>query len=202
MPTATTPVSASNTTVIVLAAGRGERFVQSGGATHKLQALLAGKPVQDHVLQTVQASGLRCHIVQPLKEAGLQGMGDSIARGVRATADAQGWLILPADLPLVQPQTLLQVAAALQEHPVVVPMWHGQQGHPVGFARECFTALSNLEGDKGASRIVQSYRHIQRLQMLPVGDAGIATDIDTVDDLALAEAWLASRNSAVAANER
>jgi hypothetical protein len=29
--------------VIVLAAGRGERFAASGGTVHKLQALLAGK---------------------------------------------------------------------------------------------------------------------------------------------------------------
>ena len=202
MPTATTPVSASNITVIVLAAGRGERFAQSGGATHKLQALLAGKPVKDHVLQAVQASGLRWHVVEPQDGAGLQGMGDSIARGVRATADAQGWLILPADLPLVQPQTLLQVATALQEHPVAVPMWQGQQGHPVGFAAECFAALSALDGDKGASRIVQAYRHMQRVHMLQVEDAGIAADIDTVDDLARAEAWLASRNLALAVNER
>ena len=34
--------------VLVLASGRGERFVASGGAGSKLQAVLAGKPVLEH----------------------------------------------------------------------------------------------------------------------------------------------------------
>ncbi len=45
-------------TVLVLASGRGERFAASGGGTHKLQALLAGKPVLQHTLAAVAASGL------------------------------------------------------------------------------------------------------------------------------------------------
>ena len=49
--------------VIVLAAGRGERFAESGGTTHKLQALLAGKPVMQHTLAAVKASGLAFHVV-------------------------------------------------------------------------------------------------------------------------------------------
>ncbi|MGH8803408.1 MAG: NTP transferase domain-containing protein, partial [Polaromonas sp.] len=48
--------------VIVLAAGRGERFAASGGQVHKLDALLAGKRVLDHVLDAVRASGLPCHV--------------------------------------------------------------------------------------------------------------------------------------------
>ena len=177
--------------VVVLAAGRGERFAQSGGATHKLQALLDGMPVMEHVLHAVKASGLRWHVVEPSDHTRLCGMGDSIARGVRDTADADGWLILPADLPLVQPVTLQQVAAGLQAQPVVVPECGGQTGHPVGFAAECFALLSALQGDQGASRIVQAYRQRQRVQVLPVTDPGIAADIDTVDDLVHAQALLA-----------
>ena len=90
------------TVVIVLASGRGARFVASGGTVPKLQAMLAGRPVLDWTLAAVRASGLRYH----LEDAGHPGMGDSIAAGVRATADAQAWLILPGDLPLIQPSTL------------------------------------------------------------------------------------------------
>ena len=50
--------------VIVLAAGRGERFRASGGRTDKLSSLLAGRRVRDHVLDAVRASGLACHIVE------------------------------------------------------------------------------------------------------------------------------------------
>ena len=89
-------------TVIVLASGRGERFIASGGTTHKLKALLHGKPLLQHTLDAVQASALPWH----LEDAGHPGMGDSIAAAVRATSGAAGWMILPGDLPLVQAQTL------------------------------------------------------------------------------------------------
>ena len=74
--------------VLILAAGRGERFIASGGTTHKLQALLAGKRVMDHVLDAVKASGLPYHVVTA--DPARPGMGDSIAAGVRATLDANG----------------------------------------------------------------------------------------------------------------
>ena len=93
--------------VIVLAAGRGERFAASGASVHKLQALLAGKPVLDHVLDAVRASGLPYHVVTA--DPARPGMGDSIAAGVRATPDAACWLILPADLPLIRSETLRQI---------------------------------------------------------------------------------------------
>jgi CTP:molybdopterin cytidylyltransferase MocA len=81
---------AAGPSIIVLASGRGERFVASGGQGSKLQALLGGKPVLERTLAAVRESGLPWH----LEDAGHAGMGDSIAAGVRATQDAGGWLIL------------------------------------------------------------------------------------------------------------
>src|SRR5512140_2609463 len=108
--------------VLVLASGRGDRFVASGGSGSKLQALLGGVPVLQRTLAAVRASGLPWHLEDP----GHEGMGDSIAAAVRATRDAGGWLVLPGDLPLVQPRTLQAVAAALVRQPVVVPQYRGQ----------------------------------------------------------------------------
>ncbi|MFT4099547.1 MAG: nucleotidyltransferase family protein [Burkholderiaceae bacterium] len=181
-------------TVIVLAAGRGRRFARSGGATHKLDALLGGVPVLEHVLRSVAASGLPCHVVRPAdrSSAAADGMGDSIARGVAATADAAGWLILPGDLPLVAPESLLRVAQGLAVQPVVLPVWNGRQGHPVGFGGGCRAALMALGGDVGAAAIVRAHRRAGTLLALHLDDPGIATDIDTLDDLAQAEALLAA----------
>ena len=165
--------------VIVLASGRGERFAASGGTVHKLQALLAGKTVLERTLDAVRASGLPWH----LEDAGHPGMGDSIVAAVRATQDAAGWLILPADLPLIQAKTLLQVAAALQAHDVVVPVHQGSRGHPVGFSARCGPALLTLKGNQGAAPVVRSYTAME----LIVDDVGCVTDIDTLDDLARAE---------------
>lgn len=172
----------SKPTVIVLASGKGERFMASGGNAHKLKALLAGKPVLQHTMDTVRSSGLPWH----LEEGNHPGMGDSIAAAVRATANACGWLILPGDLPLIQSATLLQVAASLQQHTVVLPQYKGQRGHPVGFGLGCRAALLQLQGDKGAASVLKQFC----VHDLVVHDVGAITDIDTVEDLQLAEAIL------------
>jgi molybdenum cofactor cytidylyltransferase len=167
--------------VLVLAAGRGERFAASGGTTHKLQALLAGKPVLQHVLDAVAQSGLPHHVVQ--SDPSRPGMGDSIAAGVRATADAAGWLVLPGDLPLVQPATLRAVAQALGQHAVVVPVYQGERGHPVGFAAGCGAQLMALGGEQGAAPVVKA----RGATLLAVDDVGVVTDVDTTEDLRHAE---------------
>ena len=162
-------------TVIVLASGRGERFLASGGSTHKLQALLGDKTVLEHTLAAVRSSGLAWH----LESTGHPGMGDSIAAAVRATADATGWLILPGDLPLIQPDTLRTLAQALCGSEVLLPVYRGQRGHPVGFSAACRDALLQCQGDKGASGVVRAYAVTQ----ISVDDIGCVTDVDTVEDL-------------------
>jgi molybdenum cofactor cytidylyltransferase len=104
-------------TALVLASGRGERFLTSGGTTHKLQALLGSKTVLQHTLDAVRASGLPWH----LEDAGHPGMGDSIAAAVHASSQASGWLIVLGDLPLIRAATLQALAQALRLHDVVIP---------------------------------------------------------------------------------
>lgn len=178
--------------VIVLAGGRGERFIASGGAVHKLQALLAGKPVIDHVLDAVRASGLAFHLVLP--DPSRPGMGDSIAAGVRATADAAGWLILPGDLPLVRGDTLRLLASA-PAAAVTVPLYRGQRGHPVRFDRKISSDLLDLKGNHGAAQILRVQAAINSVAFLDLDDAGCIADVDTLDDLRRAEALLDERRT-------
>lgn len=169
--------------VLVLASGRGERFLASGGGTHKLQADLCGATVLQRTLDVVRASGLRWH----LEDAGHPGMGDSIAAAVRVTRDAPGgWMVLPGDLPLVQPNTLVTIARAPLDEEVLVPWFEGQRGHPVRFAASCGPALASLQGNKGAAHVVS----VRVASKLIVNDAGCVLDIDTVADLERARtAW-------------
>ena len=179
-------------TVIVLASGRGERFKAAGGEGHKLHAPLAGATVLEHTLAAVRASGLPWH----LEDVGHPGMGDSIAAAVRATAGAQGWLILPADLPLVQPATLQAVAHALQGAvQAAQPSYRGTRGHPVGFAAPCGTRLAALSGNQGAAPVLRAMREAGQVAELDVDDVGIVTDIDTPEELARAEVLLRERLS-------
>ncbi|RSZ36055.1 MULTISPECIES: NTP transferase domain-containing protein [unclassified Variovorax] len=180
---------ANSPVVIVLASGRGERFIAAGGTGSKLRALLAGRPVLERTLDAVRASGLPWHV----EDAGHPGMGDSIGAAVRATPGAAGWLILPGDLPLVQPATLQAVAAALGgQVNAVQPQYRGERGHPVGFAAACGEQLAALEGGPGAASVLRAMRAIDSVTDLVVDDVGVVTDIDTPEALAQAEAlWLA-----------
>lgn len=187
--------------VIVLAAGRGERFKAAGGAQHKLDAWLLDKTVRAHVIDAVQASGLTWHVVTPdhTQHVSHPGMADSIACGVKATQQADGWLILPADLPLIQPSTLRQMAHALHaatQAPtaceVVVPMYQQQRGHPVGFSKHCLQDLLQLTGDRGASSVVAKRSCLQ----VPIDDVGCVMDVDTPALLEKAAQMLQARRSA------
>ena len=181
--------------VIVLAAGKGERFKAAGGTQHKLDALLQGLTVRERVIKAVQASGLSWHVVLPehTQHVHNSGMADSIACGVAATRNADGWLILPADLPLIQPVTLQFMAKALQDATqqatpcdVVVPMYQQQRGHPVGFSKACLQDLLQLTGDKGAASVVAIHNSMQ----VQVDDVGSVTDVDTPALLATAHQLL------------
>jgi molybdenum cofactor cytidylyltransferase len=155
-----------------------------------LQAMLAGKRVIDHVLDAVKASGLAYHVV--VSDPTRPGMGDSIAAGVKATPSATAWLILPADLPLISPSTLRTIAFAAP-CAVTVPMYQGQRGHPVRFGLECASELLNLQGNQGAAQLIRAQAATDSVAMIDVDDEGCVLDVDTLDDLARAEAWLINR---------
>jgi molybdenum cofactor cytidylyltransferase len=185
----------SRPTVVVLAAGKGSRFK---GSAHKLEqslgdlsvlgctlrnAIESHLPVVVVVTQALAASASRTVaardvVVVPQASAAL-GMGHSIAAGIAARADVPGWLLLPGDMPMVKPATLLAVAAALEHHPVAYAQYQGRRGHPVGFAAELYSELMMLSGDEGARRIIARYPAIG----VDVDDPGVLLDLDTEADL-------------------
>ncbi len=175
-------------TVLVLASGRGERFVASGGQGSKLDALIEGKTVLQWTLDAVIATGLPWH----LENAGHPGMGDSISAAVNATSQSNGWLILPADLPLISSQTILAVAQAIENGAqAAYPIYQGQRGHPVGFAAASGTELRNLKGNRGAAGVLSAQSAIE----LIVNDAGCVMDVDTLEQLGEVRKRLASNGA-------
>ena len=185
--------------VIVLAAGLGSRF---GGPLHKLAQPLGSASVLGQTIAHAIESRLPVIVVTTEKlvaeaarwvarrdlvvlpevgsaGAGPLGMGYSIAAGVAARPDAAGWLVLPGDMPLVAPSTLIAVAAGLTQQPVVYAQYLGRRGHPVGFSAELYSDLIQLSGDEGARRVTARYPSIG----LELGDPGVLFDVDTETDL-------------------
>lgn len=115
------------------------------------------------------------------------GMGASLAAGIRHCDDWDYALIGLGDMPFLSPATLQTLHNRLQqqiaEHDfacIVRPTYQGRPGHPVGFGCTHFAALSRLDGDAGARAIIQASPHVIDL---PCDDPGIHRDVDTPEGL-------------------
>lgn len=188
--------------VVVVAAGRSSRFA---GVSHKLVQRLGDSTVLGTTLAQVMESRLPCLVVTtpalepeaarvvagrdmvviPQHEAD-KGLGHTVAAGVQARPHAPGWLMLPADMPLVGPQAIEAVAQALQQHTAVVAQHHGRRGHPVGFSSGLYSELMSLVGDDGLRRLLARYP----AHGVEVADAGVLFDVDTQADLDAARAMV------------
>ena len=142
-----------------------------------VDAVVAVVRLGDEALATVLAAhGARVTACPRAAE----GMGESLAWGVRAAPVAAAWLIALADMPWVQPASAGRVADALRQGaPIAAPAWQGAQGHPVGLAAGFYAELIAQTGDKGAKSIVA--RH--GASLVATQDAGVLRDIDTPRDL-------------------
>lgn len=181
---------------ILLAAGSGSRF----GAHKLLHPLPDGTPMAvaalhnlapgvDQVIAVVRPGDT--NLIQLLTQEQVlvlpcarakHGMGASLACGVCAAPDAEGWIIALADMPFVPGEIIRTLAARLKAgDAIVAPAYQGQRGHPVGFGHAFYPALSGLSGDQGARQILEQNR--DRLTLVPSTDPGVVRDIDARADL-------------------
>jgi molybdenum cofactor cytidylyltransferase len=180
---------------ILLAAGASSRFgsdkllVDIGGEPMAVRAarnlLVAGLPVlcvvRDASGPAAQRLGAMPGVsVSACPEAGL-GMGHSLAWGVAAAASADAWLVALGDMPVIAPDTIRALIAALRASAsIVAPQYRGMRGHPVGFARHWQGDLLALRGDRGAWRLLVD--HPGEVTLIPVMDRGVLRDFDSPSD--------------------
>lgn len=120
-----------------------------------------------------------------------RGMYSSVLTGVRALgADVEAFFMLPADIPLVRPET---VARLLKEFKrtrpsVLYPRFGGERGHPPLIGAEVIPAISTHNGSGGLRTVLDLFE--DRALDLDVADFGITHDLDHPEgyDLALAVA--------------
>jgi molybdenum cofactor cytidylyltransferase len=142
------------------------------------QAVVVVRPGDDELREMLAQEGVP--IVECAK-AGL-GMGHSLASGIAEVSDADGWVIALGDMPRIRPATILGVAQALEQgESIVVPMFTGVRGHPVGISRRFRDELLGLTGDSGARGILKANTSLVR--ELEVDDPAILLDVDSRTDL-------------------
>ncbi|MCZ6657889.1 MAG: nucleotidyltransferase family protein [Gammaproteobacteria bacterium] len=107
------------------------------------------------------------------------GMGHSLSAGMRSLLPVDFAFIGLADMPFIATSTLQQLIdcmGQLDDDAIVQPFYRDTPGHPVGFGRAHFDALSNLTGDVGAKTVVQT--HGAQLRAVKIDDAGVVRDLD------------------------
>lgn len=187
--------------VIILAAGSGSRFRQvagqdkdklladctgrDGAVRSVIEQVLVNLPPslekrvlvtredRPQAIRTAQAYG--CDFVQ----LDSPGLGDSIAAGVQACPDLDGWLIVLGDMPFILPSSIEQVVAQISEEGISVPVLAGEYGHPVGFGRAFGPQLMALTADRGAKGLFTGARVVE----VAVDDPGVVWDVDVPEAL-------------------
>ncbi len=190
---------------LVLAAGAGSRF---GGG--KLLAPIGGRPILQHVLDALAATGLEDVVVvlgadAAAVEAAIdwraerrvvnpepgRGLSSSLAVGFETIGpDADAVLVALGDQPLVSVEairSLLDVPIEA-ERSIVVPAYADERGrNPVLVRRAAFGTVAEAAGDRGLGPVIAA--HPELVAEIPV--PGTNPDVDTPDDHARAieAAW-------------
>ena len=149
---------------LILAAGRGERFLRSGGGGSKVLSDLDGRPLIEHVIASAVDAGLRPLLI--LVPKGLRiprtggawplesvinpdpdrGIGTSLAIGLAALArrvpEAPACAVLLGDQPGVDSRTIVAVLERWRQvDGPVRAQYDDGPGHPVILPRRLWTAL-------------------------------------------------------------
>ena len=181
---------------ILLAAGSGSRF---GGAkllaalddgamigeralanlTAGVDAVLAVvRPGDDALARSMAHGGARVTVCANAAD----GMGESLAWGVRAAPVVKGWVVALADMPWTTSETIARIADALRGGALLAaPSHRGVRGHPVAISARYFSDLCALSGDEGAKRVLTA--NAESLTLIETDDPGVVRDVDLRSDL-------------------
>ncbi len=181
---------------LVLAAGKSTRF----GST-KMIAPVNGRPMVQHALLAAQkackgsvylavghdgsaivtaAAGIGDQVV--VNENFAQGIGTSIAAGVRACRDqSDAILVLLGDQALITGNHLLYLIDVWSgaDTEIVASAYDDVRGPPILFPSECFDDLAKLDGDDGAKIIMENTKY----EVRTVACEAAKFDVDQQSDL-------------------
>ncbi|MFM9828266.1 MAG: NTP transferase domain-containing protein, partial [Sphingomonas sp.] len=192
-------IAPERTLLVLLAAGQSTRF----GLSDKLVAPLGGKPLYRHAADTLAAVPFLGRVVissdrdpvlgvdgfdSIVNEAPERGLSSSLVLGVGAAQrlGAAAILVALADMPFVTSAHVCALFAAADGPAAMVASAIDDRAMPPAlFAAGRFADLAGSSGDQGARALLGA-------ATLVAATAHELSDIDTPDDLARAQMWLAA----------
>src|SRR5690606_6901032 len=114
---------------------------------------------------------------------------EEVRRRFRPT-ESDGWLLIPADHPFVEPATLLQLTGLWRQHPgrIIVPTHDGRRGHPTLFPWTIAEMMRAIPQGLGRNWVVR--RDPSMVLEAESHRPSVLFDLDTPDDLAIARRLL------------
>ena len=120
-----------------------------------------------------------------LNDQWMEGVSTSLRGGLAAvSSDARGVFIYPADMPLVTPEALRELAHRQQVsgRPAAMTDAGGVRGVPVFITRSLFPALMIQEGDVGGAQYLRG--HPEAVEAVHFDDPDLVRDVDRPEDYA------------------
>jgi molybdenum cofactor cytidylyltransferase len=118
-----------------------------------------------------------------LNDQWMEGVSTSLRGGLAAVgSEARGVFIYPADMPLVTPEALRELARRQQMsgRPAAMTEAGGIRGVPVFVTRSLFPSLMIQEGDVGGAQYLRA--HPEAVEAVHFDDPDIVRDVDRPED--------------------
>jgi molybdenum cofactor cytidylyltransferase len=118
-----------------------------------------------------------------LNDQWMEGVSTSLRGGLAAVAsEARGVFIFPADMPLLTPEALKELAHRQQVsgRPAAMTEAGGIRGVPVFITRSLFPALMIQEGDVGGAQYLRA--HPESVEAVRFDDPDLVRDVDRPED--------------------
>ncbi len=150
----------------------------------------------DHALQEVVQ---RTSAIAVIPDHEPPEMRDSIEIGLRAIrqrftpADNDGWLLIPADHPLIEPEVLdgLLTRWSQGDCQALLPMLGQRRGHPTFLRWSLAEQIEQLPRDVGVNTLLRSSPSL--VTEWPTDRESVLADLDTPEDYAFWQQKLASK---------
>lgn len=167
------------------------------GGRNKLTAEVNGKPLVAHARDLLVGAGVdpvivvtgheQAEVVRALRHsaevihnaAHADGMGTSLAAGVRALPEVDAFVVALGDMPWVRASTIRSLIDAYggEAESICIPTYGGTRGNPVLFGSAHAPPLSESRGDTGARHLIKA--RPECVTEVAVADRGVLDDIDT-----------------------
>lgn len=100
------------------------------------------------------------------------------------TEPSDGWILAPADHPLLDQSVIDRLLAAWRNLPgkILIPVHGGRRGHPTIFPFSLVPEVYKLHADQGLNSLLA--RHASIIEEVAVNSPGAIADLDTPEDYA------------------